>query len=176
MISQKLKFATLQRPKADVMASGLTTSIVDVRYHDEVCIIVMLGDRTSTTGKETYNLEVVNTFNAIPSAAQKATIPTFRYRQGVEGTDVLGAVTRTTSTTGYVNTAGDENNIIVFELTGAEIRAAADANSLSNPVGVRLTAAETVADAVPGAVLVVLDKPRYRSATDPAVIGVTAGL
>jgi hypothetical protein len=131
---------------ADVFgADGVGSDVFNMKDHNRIVFIVHWG--VGTTGVNKFTVQACD--NVTPS--NTTAIP-FHYRTLTAEADP-GAVTAATAATGFSNTAGSAQ-VILIEVTAAAVNA-------TGYQYVRLYADETTDAAVLGGVLALLLEPRY---------------
>jgi hypothetical protein len=140
-------------PVADAFAGTVASDVVNMKGHAHVTFIVYKG--VGTTGTSTITVEACD--NVTPS--NTSAVP-FHYR-AYTSNDTPGALTAATAD-GFATTAGS-SQIYVIEVDN---KALAD----SGYNYVRLKAVEVVDSPVVGAILILMDCPRFGQAIQSSVI------
>jgi hypothetical protein len=140
-------------PVADAFAGTVTSDVVNMKGSGNVVFIVYKG--VGTTGTSTVTVEACS--DVTPSAT--SAVP-FKYRAITSG-DTPGALTDATSS-GFATTAGS-SQVYVIEVDN---KALAD----SGYNYVRLKMVEVVDSPVVGAILVLLNQPRYGQSIQASAI------
>lgn len=139
-------------PVADFAGADPTyTDVLNMRDHESVLFIVMLGVHTGGTGTVKFTVNACD--DVVPT--NETAVP-FRYRVTVAGSNP-GAITATTASTG-VTSAVTDHQIIEIEVLAEDVGA-------TGKSFLRLKHDEVVNDPIVGAVAVWMGNPKFAGAS-----------